>query len=59
MKEQLNYFYTIEGSQYFTNLDQIIEWMRHKPELNEQELNYLRVGICNSIKQGYKLEKYE
>jgi len=50
----VNYSHVVEDSQFFTELEQILNYLKIKK--NDK---YLEIGIENTIKMGYKLIKEE
>ena len=50
----VNYSRVVEDSQFFTELEQILNYLKIKK--NDK---YLEIGIENTIKMGYKLIKEE
>ena len=50
----VNYSRVVEDSQFFTELEQILNYLKIK-KIDK----YLEIGIENTIKMGYKLIKEE
>jgi len=54
--EQANYYQTIPNSHSWTDLNQLLEGLKY-PEYVGFSFDYLRIGIENTIKNGYNLTK--
>jgi len=51
---EINFLQTVPDSQWFTNLEQILQYV-----IIENKDRYLEIGIRNSIAKGYKMIKDE
>ena len=52
-----NYLHVIENSQFITDLEMLLHYLKHKKVMNEEDVRYTIISIENTIKNGYKLVK--
>ena len=50
-----NYLHVIEDSQFITDLEMLLHYLKHKKVMNEEDVRYTIISIENTIKNGYKL----
>lgn len=52
-----NFYHVIKDSQYITDLEMLLHYLKHKKVMNEEDVRYTIISIENTIKNGYKLVK--
>lgn len=53
----INYLQVIEDSHYWTDINQMLEWLKYKQETCD--VQYLKEGLLNTLKNGYNIQKIE
>ena len=54
-----HYHQVVKDSQYITDLEMLLHYLKHKKVMNEEDIRYTIISIENTIKNGYKLVKDE
>lgn len=60
----INYMQVIPNSQFYTNIEQILNYLNYLKypipgTSNEEALKYLVIGLQNTIKNGYNIQKID
>lgn len=55
-----HFFYVVPNSHFWTDINQILEWLKaHKMREKTIDIEFLRIGLENTLKNGYNIRKTE
>lgn len=52
----INYLSVDENSHFWTDINQMLEWLKYINDCTPNAIEYLKEGLENTLKQGYNIQ---